>query len=88
MEKRGWWEENKHSRCQYAGLLIDAIGTMLAEGDSEGTAELYRWMESLGVNITDPELVYKWFGQRVEWGGVEATRLVQAFYRLALRNRV
>ena len=34
------------------------------------------------VNLHDAEGIYKWFGQKVKWGGIEATKLCQVFQAL------
>lgn len=67
---------------------MGTVHTMLAEGDDEEIISVYQWMESLGVNLQDKQGVIKWLGKRIEWGGVECTRLVQVFYRLAQKHRL
>jgi len=39
------------------------------------------WVEENGVE--EQEELYKLYGQKVDWGGIEASRLIQMFYRLA-----
>ena len=87
-EEQGWWVQQDKGRCQYSGVLVRAVITMLKEGSNEAMDDIYRWMQELGVDITKQESVYKWMGQRVEWGGYEATRLTQVFYRLARQQVV
>ena len=41
------------------------------------------WVEGCGVELGNQEQMYKWYRQKVDWGGIEATRLVQMFYKLA-----
>jgi superfamily II DNA helicase RecQ len=88
MEERGWWRQKEDGRCQYSGVLIRAVMTMLVEGIDEVVEDTYTWIKGFGVDITDRKEVYKWMGQRVEWGGYEATRLTQVFHRLAGQHRV
>lgn len=38
-------------------------------------------MKRQGINKRDEIQVYKWFGQKVEWGGMDVSRLVQVFHR-------
>ena len=39
-------------------------------------------MEIDRVDTKDEEKVYRWFGQRVKWGGIEGSKLWQVFYIL------
>jgi hypothetical protein len=34
------------------------------------------------IDIQADGVVYQWLGRRVEWGGVEASRLLQVFYKI------
>jgi hypothetical protein len=36
-----------------------------------------------GVDIQADGAVYRWVGRRVEWGGVEASRLLQVFCKIS-----
>ena len=39
-------------------------------------------MKQQGINEQDEMQVYKWFGQKVEWGGMEVSKSVQVFHRV------
>jgi superfamily II DNA helicase RecQ len=82
-EEQGWWEEMRGGRCQYSNVLIGAIATMLSEGEDGVDEEMYEWMTREGVNIREEKQVYGWLGGRVEWGGIEASKMVQVFHKLA-----
>lgn len=82
-EEVGWWEEEVLGNCQYAGVLVGAIATMLAEGEDGVDEEVYSWMRASGVDIMKEMEVYKWLGGRVEWGGLEANQMVLVFHMLA-----
>lgn len=82
-EEQGWWREKKPGSCQYIGLVVPAIAALLQEGDDEAVDGLYRWMQESGVDIRDEKSVYKWMGEKIEWGGIEVVRLMQVFHRLA-----
>ena len=81
-EDMGWWEEIKGGRCQYEGVLVPAIITMLIGGE-DGDEGVFQLLEEHDVDIQDQTSVCRWFGRRVEWGGIEATRMVQVFHLLA-----
>jgi len=73
-----WWEEVKGGRCQYEGVLVPAIITMLIGGE-DGDEGVFQLIKEHDVNMQDQTSVCRWFGRRVEWGGMEATRMVQVF---------
>jgi hypothetical protein len=57
-------------------VLIGVVATLLVEGVDGAANEVYRWMRGLGVVVEESSIVYKWLGERVKWGGIEATRMV------------
>jgi hypothetical protein len=85
-EDVGWWEEVKGGHCQYEGVLVAAIITMLIGGE-EGDEAVFRLFAEHDVDIEDQTSVCRWFGRRVEWGGIEATRMVQVFHLLTSLHR-
>jgi hypothetical protein len=85
---QGWWERDINGSCQYKGVLIGVVATLLAEGEDEAVEEVYKWIRGLGVEVEDIGAIYKWLGERVKWGGIEATRMVQVFYKLARAHRI
>ena len=52
---------------------------MCLDGGQCGEA-VYGWMGKDGVQERTAEDVYQWIGQKVIWGGMEATRFVRVFY--------
>ena len=54
----------------------------IVEGLDKTYEMIKDWIEGSGIRIGDQEEVYKWFGQKEEWGGIEVTRLVQMFYQI------
>ena len=87
-EEQGWWEEDKSRKCQYQGVLIEVICTLLVEGEDDIYEEVKEWIRMHGVDVTDEKQVWKWLAERVEWGGIEATRMAQVFYRLTSEHEV
>jgi hypothetical protein len=81
-EDRGWWEEVRGERCQYEGVMIPAIVTMLVRG-ADGDERVFELFVENNIDIKDQTSVCQWFGERVEWGRIEATRMVQVFHMLA-----
>ena len=45
-------------------------------------ASIKEEMKRQGINERDEMHVFKWFGQKVEWGGMEVSRFVQVFHRV------
>ena len=39
------------------------------------------WAREGGIEVTREEDVFRWLGQKIIWGGIEVSRLVQVFYR-------
>ena len=51
--------------------------------DSTETDIIWKWIEEDLGRRDDEEGIYKWFGRKVMWGGIEATKLCKVFYRLS-----
>lgn len=43
---------------------------------------IYDMAEKDGIDIQAEGAVYRWVGRRVQWGGVEASRLLQVFCKI------
>ena len=57
--------------------------TAMLEGKDWMIKMILSWAEEGKVELENREQLYQWFGQKIDWGGIEASRLVQVFYRLA-----
>jgi hypothetical protein len=79
---------DKRGRWQYKGVLIEAIVTILAEGEDDVYEEVVERMQKHGVDMGEEKEEWKWLAARVEWAGIEGTRMRQLFYRLASGHRV
>jgi hypothetical protein len=66
--------------CQFKDIIMPVVVCMLCE---EGWAEdkFTRWATAAEINVRDQEEVYQWLGEKVEWGSIEVSRLVQVFYK-------
>jgi hypothetical protein len=67
--------------CQFKDIIMPVVVCMLCE-DDWARAEFTNWATEGGINTKDPEEVMRWLGQKIIWGGIEVSRLVQLFYRL------
>ena len=85
----GDWEEVPGQQCQYTGMLIPAVVTMLMDGSNEGWAVVESWMDRDGVIGTKPAEAFEWFRQGRWWDDmeVEAAQIVRVFYMLVNKNK-
>jgi len=81
-DERGWFEKVAGAECQYKGLLIAVVVVIWQLWDSPRNDIVWRWIEDEGVDADDLEAVYRWFGQKIAWGRVEATKLYKVFHVL------
>ena len=56
---------------------------MIAGPDEVVDEQVYSWMKAKGIE-QGKQMMIKWFGQRVIWGEVEGSILIQVFYKLAV----
>jgi hypothetical protein len=84
--EQGWWEEVGGVKCQFGDIVIPGVYSMLNRGGSEEVWRLNEWAAAEGVDLSkDLNEVCKWFGKKVEWGGIEGSRMLQVFFVLAKR---
>lgn len=85
----GGWEEVPGQQCQYQGMLIPAVVTMLMDGCNEGWEVMRSWMDRDGVVPTQQTEVFEWFRQERRWDdmGIEVARIVRVFHMLVNKNR-
>ena len=57
--------------------------TAMLEGKDWMIETIQSWVKNCGVELGNQEQMYKWYGQKVVWGDIEASILVQMFYKLA-----
>lgn len=81
-DEQGWFEKVPGIECQYKGVLILVVVVIWQVKDSARTDFIWKWIKDDLVDCDNSEEVYKWFGQKVMWGRMEATKLCQVFYRL------
>ena len=76
-DEQGWFEKIKGVECQYKGVLISTIVVISRETDI-----IWKWMKDDSIDGDNPEAVYPWFGRKVMWGKMEATKLCKVFHGL------
>jgi RecQ family ATP-dependent DNA helicase len=76
----GGWRQMAGIKCQFPGVVIPTVVSIMHLDPGGCSEPVYQWMEADGVDRDRDDQVYTWFGQKVRWGGIEATRLVQVFY--------
>lgn len=69
--------------CQFDNIVMPTVMTAMLEGKDWIIRMIKDWVEESGVEFGNQEQMYKWYRQKVDWGGIKASRLVQVFYRLA-----
>jgi len=83
----GSWEEVPGQQCQYRGMFIPAVITMLMDGCNEGWTVAGNWMDREGVVRTSPTEVFEWFRQEILWEDIRVARIARVFYMLVNKNR-
>jgi len=80
-EEQGWFVEDGAVPCQYPHVIVPVVAVIFQAWGADRTNFIHAWMEEEGVDTAILEERFKWFGQKVMWGGIEASRLCQVFYR-------
>lgn len=81
-DEQGWFKKVEGVRCQYRDVLIPVVTVIWQAWDSHYTDIIWEWIEGAKVGRDDLEGICKWFGGKVIWGGIEATKLYKVFYTL------
>ena len=77
-KKAGKWERVGEVGCQFE----DIIGLVFVTARTIEHEILMQMEERWdGVDIQSDEQVYRWVGQKIQWGGREASRLSQVFHK-------
>jgi superfamily II DNA helicase RecQ len=81
-KEQGWFDRDGSIRCQYPSVVIPVVAVIWRAWHSNETDIIYEWMRKDLVDVEIPEEIYKWFGQKVMWGGIETTKLCKIFHIL------
>lgn len=81
-EGQGGYVQDRQGQCQYPHIIVRVVAVILRAGSDETRGEVHRWWQEESVDVTDVEAQMKWFGQKDDWGGIEASRLCRVFHRL------
>ena len=79
----GRWEQDPTKDCQFKGVIVEAFWSMVMKGRPGTMDWLREWGHRDGYDIDDDEGCLRWLGKKVEWGGIEANKLIQAFTYMA-----
>ena len=78
----GKWKSTG-KRCQFKDIIMPVVVCMMSDGE-EWTGESFAsWAREGGVDVTNEDEVFRWLGQKLIWGGIEVSKLVQVFYKFA-----
>jgi hypothetical protein len=80
--ENGKWKSLPQGKCQFEEIIMPLVISGIAEGTDQTYHMIKDRMEASGIKFGDWEEMYKWFGQKEEWGGIEVSRLVQMFHRI------
>jgi hypothetical protein len=78
----GKWKSTS-KRCQFKDIIMPVVVCMMGEGEDWTREGFASWAREGGVDVTNKEEVFRWLGQKLIWGGIEVSKLVQVFYRFA-----
>ena len=81
---RGGWKWDRGRTCQYPGVMIGAVVSMMTANINRCGKAIGEWMRLDGVEERDGQPVFRWIGQKIRWGGMEAALINQVFYQLAV----
>ena len=77
------WQEVTGHKCQFEGVVMPAIISALHVEEQWVVGVMREMAHEEGFDIQVDGVVYQWLGRRVEWGGVEASRLLQVFCKIS-----
>jgi hypothetical protein len=83
-QHRKWKPTGKE--CQFKDIIMPVVVCMLWVRDDWVMGEFEDWAREGGIDVTKREEVFQWLGQKIVWGGIEVSRLVQLFYRFEKRR--
>lgn len=75
----GYFNQDKRIPCQFPQVVIPVVGVIFQfwPGDTDQAIE---WMKRDGVDVTEVDNVYRWYGRKIWWGGIQATNLCKVFW--------
>lgn len=79
----GGWKKRSDGSCQYRGVLFASIASIWAKWEDEFTHWVQRRMADEGVRWRKElefEEVVRWFGKKIQWGGVESNKMCWVFW--------
>ena len=87
-ERQERWVEDSSRGCQYSGVLIPAMMSMMKFGAADAVRRVAERVHGNGTDPGNRAEVYGWYSKRIWWEGVEAEQVVVALMMLARGNGV
>ena len=80
-DEQGRYEQVPDLKCQYDNVVIPVVVLIWETWEGAEADIIEEWLNEDGEDVNNMEGVYRWLAQRVNWSGMEATKLCQVFYR-------
>jgi hypothetical protein len=81
LEDRIKWRESNTKICQFSGIVIPVVATLLVENDVGRISTLFDVVDIRDHLNHTSEGIYQWLRQR--WGDTDASWSIQLFYRVS-----
>jgi hypothetical protein len=81
--EQGRWKRVDGADCQFKGIVMPAFISMLHVQEKWLMGVLREEMGRDQHEWSDDIAVYKWLGKKMEWGGIEGSKLVWVFHKIA-----
>ena len=76
----GGWKFRSQKKCQYPGVIIGAISSLMTANINRCGDAVWEWMRLDQVDERHPQQVLQWMGRKIRWGGMEAAMINKVFY--------
>ena len=77
------WEEDAAKTCKFSDGMVPAFWSIVVKGQDSIANWLREWGAKEGYDVDNDAEFLQWLGLKVEWGGIEGNRLIQAFVHMA-----
>lgn len=81
-QRQGGYQRIAGKGCQYKDIVLGGFAVAMAEEGGFGRQVLQRLQEA-GYQADSNEENIRYLGRRIEWGGLEANRLLWEFWQAA-----
>jgi len=80
----GGWAWRRKRACQYPGLMVGAVISMMTADMNHSGEMIGEWMRLEGIDERHSQQVFAWMGRKIQRGGIEAAVINKVFYYLAM----